>query len=155
MMTRILLSFIFLFMASHVNAQAVCVLAKNAQLRKGPGKSFPVTWAVGQYMPFMKVAEKNGWAQVKDLDNQIHWVISRALTQRFGCAVVKAKQAHLRRGPSLRSPASEPELVDRYTPFKKLDREGSWLKVQDDHKSEFWISDAQVWVPTTKTTVTF
>lgn len=155
-MTRILLSFVLMFSCAHAGAEvAVCVLAKNAQLRKGPGTNFPVTWAVGQYMPFMKIGEKNGWAQVKDLDNQTHWVIARALTQRFGCAVVKTKQARLRRGPSLRSPASEPELVDRYTPFKKIDREGSWIRVQDDHKTEYWVSETQLWIPMVKTTVTF
>ncbi len=155
-MTRILLCFILMFSSAHAGAEvAVCVLAKNAQLRKGPGTHFPVTWAVGQYMPFLKVGEKNGWAQVKDLDNQTHWVIARVLTQRFGCAVVKTKQARLRRGPSPRSPASEPELVDRYTPFKKIDREGSWVRVQDDHKTEYWVSESQLWIPTVKTTVTF
>jgi uncharacterized protein YgiM (DUF1202 family) len=149
-------STILLLIASQqAEAQAVCVAAKNAQLRKGPGVSFPVTWAVGQYMPFMKVGEKNGWAQVKDLDNQTHWVIARVLTQKWGCAVVRTKQARLRRGPSLRSPASEPELVDRYTPFKKVDREGSWIRVQDDHRSEYWVSETQLWIPMTKTVITF
>jgi len=153
---RVFLCFIFLFACAQAGAEsAVCVQTKNAQLRKGPGTNFPVTWAVGQYMPFLKVGEKGSWSQVKDLDNQTHWVITRALTQKYGCAVVKTKQARLRRGPSTRSPASEPELVDRYTPFKKIDREGSWIRVQDDHKTDYWVSETQVWIPTVKTTVTF
>ena len=156
-MTRfLLLIFTLAAFASPAPAQfAVCVQTKNAQLRKGPGVNFPVTWAVGQYMPLMKVGEKNGWAQVKDLDNQTHWVISRDLTQKYGCAVVKAKQARLRRGPSPRSPASEPELVDRYTPFKKIDRQGSWIRVEDDHHGEFWVGENLLWIPMTKTVVTF
>lgn len=151
------LTFLFLTCSvlSAAHAQPVCVQRKNAQLRKGPGTNFPVTWAVGQYMPFMKLAEKNGWAQVKDLDNQTHWVIASALTQRYGCAVVKTRQARLRREPSTRSPAAEPELVDRYTPFKKIDRNGSWIQVQDDHQSEFWMSETQLWIPTSSVKVAF
>lgn len=154
-MIRILLAIAVTVAAQLANAQAVCVQMKNAQLRKGPGTSFPVTWAVGQYMPFMKVGEKNGWAEVKDLDGQTHWVIGRALTQKYACAVVKTKQARLRRGPSLRSPASEPEFVDRYTPFKKLDRDNGWIKVQDDHRTEYWVSEVNLWMPTTTTKVAF
>ncbi len=135
--------------------QSVCVQTSKAQLRKGPGTSFPVTWVVGQHMPFLKVGEQNGWAQVKDLDGQTHWVVDRALTSKYGCAVVKAKQARLRTGPSLRSPASEPEFVDRYTPFRKVDRNGDWVQVRDDHKSEYWISDTNLWSPIVRAKVAF
>ena len=106
-------------------------------------------------MPFMKMSEKNGWAQVKDLDGQTHWVIAKALTGRFACAVVKAKQARLRTGPSNRSPASEPEFVDRYTPFRKVDRDGDWVQVRDDQKTEYWIADSMLWSPIAKSKIAF
>lgn len=136
------------------NAQAVCVQAKTAILRKGPGTSFPVTWTVGQHMPFLRIAEKNGWAEVKDLDGQVHWVKASALTTKFQCGVVKARQAKLRRGTGSKAPASI-ESADRYTPFRKVDRDGSQVLVQDEYKAEYWIAENALWSPTTKTQVSF
>ncbi len=137
------------------NAQAVCVQTRNAQLRKGPGPNFAVSWTVGQLMPFMKIGEQGAWSEVKDLDGQVHWVTSKSLTQRFACAVVKTKQARLHSAPNPRDPASETKFVDRYTPFKKIDRDGAWIQVEDDHKTEHWISETNLWAPIAKSSVSF
>lgn len=136
-------------------AQAVCVQTHNAQLRKGPGAKFAVSWTVGQLMPFMKIGEQGAWSQVKDLDGQVHWISSKSLTQKYACAVVKTKQARLRTGPNPRAPASEPETADRYTPFKKIDRNGPWIQVEDAHQTEYWISESNLWAPVMRTEVRF
>lgn len=149
------ISVLTLILTSLSQAQPVCVHARNAQLRKGPGTNYGITWTVGQLMPFMKIGEKNGWAHVKDLDGQSHWILAKLLTQRYACAVVKAKQARLRKAPDPRAPASEPEIVDRYTPFKKIDREGGWIQVEDDHQTEYWIAESALWAPIMRTSVRF
>ena len=157
-MLRSLSAFILVFallLPLLAHSQAVCVQTRYAQLRKGPGAKFAVSWTVGQLMPFMKVAEQGAWSQVKDLDGQRHWITSKSLTQKYACAVVKTKQARLRTGPNPRAPASEPEVADRYTPFKKIDRNGQWIQVEDDHQTEFWISESNLWAPVMRTEVKF
>jgi SH3-like domain-containing protein len=135
-------------------AEAVCVQTKTAILRKGPATTFPITWTVGQNMPFLRVSEKGGWSEVKDLDGQVHWVNSRVLSAKFQCGVVKARQAKLRRGNATKQPASL-ELADRYTPFRKVDRDGAQILVQDEYKAEYWIAEAALWSPVTRTQVAF
>lgn len=136
------------------NADAVCVQTKTAILRKGPGTAFPVTWTVGQNMPFLRLTEKAGWSEVKDLDGQIHWVSSRVLSGKFQCGVVKAKIAKIRRDGAVKAPASL-ETADRYTPFRKVDRDGNQILVQDEYKAEYWIAESALWSPSVRTQVAF
>ncbi len=133
-------------------AEAVCVQTKTAILRKGPGTSFPVTWTVGQNMPFLRLSEKGGWSEVKDLDGQVHYVNSRVLSAKFQCGVVKAKVAKIRREG--KAPASM-ETADRYTPFRKVDRDGAQILVQDEYKAEYWIAESALWSPSVRTQVAF
>ena len=152
--THIAALFLTLALPLVANAEAVCVQTKTAILRKGPSTSFPVTWTVGQNMPFLRVTEKGGWSEVKDLDGQLHWVSSRVLSAKFQCGVVKAKQAKLRRGGASKAPASL-ETADRYTPFRKVDRDGNQILVQDEYKAEYWIAENALWSPVVRTQMAF
>lgn len=160
--TLVILATLTLLPADAFASEAVCVQTKVAILRKGPATTFPVTWTVGQHMPFLRLSEKGTWSEVKDLDGQVHWVASKVLTPKFQCGVVKTRQAKIRRdlgeNPSPIEGAAEAisiDTADRYTPFRKVDRDGAEVLVQDEYKAEYWISESALWSPSTRTQVTF
>jgi len=136
-------------------ANPICVTAEKANLRSGPGQNFKVTWTVGKFMPLMQVGSKGQWIQVRDLDGEEHWINSSMVSRKVQCVVVKTRYANLRRGPRASAQIAEIQTADRYTPFKKVDREGSWVQVEDDYKSKFWISDSTLWWPVKRSSVRF
>ena len=106
-------------------------------------------------MPFDRVGRKGAWAEVKDLDGESHWISSSVISSKINCVVVRTKMGSLRQAANSRAPASELAFADRYTPFKKLDRDEAWIQVQDEYGSKYWINEANVWIPVTRSRVDF
>jgi SH3-like domain-containing protein len=144
-----------LFCVQTAVAEPVCVISEKANLRKAPSGDAPISWVVAQFMPLNKIGQKGIWAQVQDLDGETHWVASSTISSRINCVVVKTKTAPLRQAANLRSPAAEIGFADRYTPFKKIDRDGGWIQLQDEYKSKFWVYETNVWIPVIRARVTF
>lgn len=134
--------------------RALCVTTDRANLRKGPGMNFKITWTVGKFMPLKKISRKGSWLKVQDVDNETHWIQSSAVSEVISCVVVKSRTAVLRQGASVSSAPAEYTVVDRYTPFKKLERNGEYIRVANEFEN-FWIKDAAVWYPVNKMTLTF
>ena len=145
----------FVISSAVAAAEPLCVARSKAILRKGPGVKFPNTWTVSHNMPLLKVGEKGSWYEVRDLEGQTHWVISSAVTRKVSCAVIKSKTAKLRQGPGTRFPASELASAERYPPFKKLDRDGEWLLLEDDYRGQFWVHEKNVWLPMVRASLSF
>jgi SH3-like domain-containing protein len=116
-------------------------------LRKGPGPSFPVSWKVARYMPFLKFENKNGWVRVQDLDGETHWAQGKDLTSATHCLVVKSQVATLRREPSATGAPADLKTIDRYTPMKRLESQGEWLHVEDEAGRQAWIHESNIWKP--------
>ena len=133
---------------------ALCVTTDRANLRKGPGPNFKITWTVGKFMPLKKISRQGSWFKVQDVDNEVHWIQVSAVSEAMSCVVVKARTAVLRQAANVSSTPAEYTVVDRYTPFKKLDREGEYIQVANEFES-FWIKDSAVWYPVNKMTLTF
>lgn len=146
-----------------VNAMAVTaagsgdpVCAKNfTVLHKGPGVSYPVSWRVSRYMPFFRGESKNGWVRVTDLDGESHWAQPRDLTTAIHCVVVRSAVATLRREPSVSAPPSDLKTVDKFTPLKKIEVNGEWVKVEDDTGRTAWIHESNIWKPAKVQSVKF
>lgn len=153
--SKAFLIFMWMGVSSLAPADPVCVTSEKANLRKGPGVSFPVSWEVGQNMPLDRVGKKGGWVQVKDLDGETHWITSSSVSPKVNCLVVRTKMAALHQAAGARAPASDLAFADRYTPFKKVDREDAWIQVQDDHGAKFWINETNVWIPVMHSRVEF
>lgn len=136
-------------------AQPVCVTVAKAILRKGPGTNFPVSWTAAQYMPLMRVKSQGAWVQVQDLDGELHWVAAQSISSRVNCLVIRKNGVPLRSGPGQEHPLAEFPFADRYTPFKKVDRDGAWIKIQDDYRTTFWVYETNVWIPIMKSKITF
>ncbi|MCB0356901.1 MAG: hypothetical protein KDD40_07835 [Bdellovibrionales bacterium] len=119
--------------------------ADVANMRSGPGKSFPLSWTVGKYMPLLKVGYKNGWYQVKDVDGTTHWIFNSLVTKRFKCVVVKVNKASLRSGPGTSFSYAAYKYADKYFPFKRVNTKDSWFQVMDASGNKFWLHDSTVW----------
>ncbi|MDX9730777.1 MAG: SH3 domain-containing protein [Bdellovibrionales bacterium] len=130
-----------------VRAEPVCVVSRSARLRARPSTNAPITWNVGRYMPFERLRTENGWSQVRDLRGQTHWVISKNVSPKESCVVVRARTAKLHQGPGYSEPVSEFGVADRYMPFRHVEKKGSWVKIEDDFKGVFWTQASNVWTP--------
>lgn len=135
--------------------EPVCVVRPKIKLYKGPGKDFAVTWTVPKYMPLLKLAQKGAWFKVQDLEGEVHWVSASNVSRKINCAVVKTKIAKLRRGPGREFPLAELSVVDRYTPFRKVERDGEWIHVRDDYDETYWVHETNVWMPVVRAKLSF
>lgn len=151
---RFFVPFIILF-SLHAVAEPVCITSARAKLHSGPGKNYPVSWLVGQHMPLLRIAKKGSWSQVKDLDGEVHWVSTSAISTNISCAVVKTKTAKLLKGPGSQFPPAEYASVEKYTPFRKVDRDGEWLQVRDEYQGEYWINESNLWMPVVRSKIAF
>lgn len=95
----------------------------------------------------MEIQKKRGWTQVEDLDGEKHWVESKYVSSRGSCVAVVAKSANLRVRPDSNAPRSELPFVEKYAAFRKVDRDGAWVKVQDEYKGTYWVHENLIWIP--------
>ena len=134
--------------------EPVCVSVSKTNLRASPSTSAKVTWVVGRNMPLQRMGREAGWSKVRDLRGQTHWVISKNLSANESCAVVRVRTATLHKIP--RNPErADFRQADRYTPFKKTDREGGWVRLEDEYKGSFWTRDTNVWIPVRRSRMSF
>ena len=106
-------------------------------------------------MPLKKIGEKGGWYKVQDVDKETHWVPKGAVTDNIVCVVVRSKSTRLRTGPGSQFPLADFQVVDKYTPFKKLGREEDWIFLEDDDGQKYWTADASLWQPLTYVQLSF
>ena len=135
--------------------EPVCVIAAKAKLRAMPSTSARITWNVGRNMPLQRIAVANGWSHVKDLRGQTHWVISKVVSANQSCAVVKVRTAQLLKGSGAAASPADFKVADRYTPFKKVDREGAWVRLEDDYRGSYWTRESNVWIPVRRSRMSF
>lgn len=135
--------------------EALCVSVAKANLRARPSVNSPITWRVGRYMPLLKLSSRGKWYKVQDLEGTKHWVYRRLVSSQMDCVVVKNRFTNLRTGPGTKYKKSAMLFAERYFAFKKLDRDGGWLKVQDDYGMNYWVFDRNVWEPLRYSTIRF
>ncbi len=147
--------FIVLSLPGYLWGNALCVSVERANLRANPSTNAKITWTVGRYMPLLQTGSKGGWVKVQDLDGETHWILGSNVSGRIQCVVVKSKFTNLRTKPTTGAPLADITLADRYTPFKKLQREEAWLQVEDEMKEKYWIIDSGVWWPVKRSSLNF
>jgi SH3-like domain-containing protein len=135
--------------------EPVCVSSAKARLRAAPSTNSKVTWNVGRYMPLERLSEQNGWSRVRDLRGQTHWVISSNITTNATCAVVKVRVATLVKGSGGSGGPADFQVADRYTPYKRIEREGDWVRLEDDFNGTYWTKVSNLWMPMKRTRLAF
>ena len=125
----------------------LCVKAKKANLRSGPGTQFEISWQTFQYMPLREISRKGSWIRVKDFENDAHWIHKSVVTKDYKCAVIKKKIANLRTGPGTKySQASDIPKVEQYATFKFVKLNGQWAKIKDTYDDPYWVYRKLVWI---------
>jgi SH3-like domain-containing protein len=132
-------------LSSPVLGQAICTQSKNAILRTGPGEQFEKSWSVSRFMPFMKLDQKNNWLKLSDIDGEIHWGKAADFSTQLRCVVIKSNYADTHQGPGNSFPPVEFKTLDRFTPLKRIDAEGPWIKVESDNGIQFWVHESKLW----------
>lgn len=141
-----LLIFSVLFLLTDTT-YGLCVKTEKANLRKGPGTSYEVSWLTFKYMPLVKIAQKGKWFKVRDFENDTHWVHKSVVTDKFKCAVVKQKVANLRTGPGTKfKPAADTPKAERTMTYKYVKSKGRWAKIKDHWDDPYWVYRNLVWI---------
>lgn len=136
-------------------AEPVCVVMSKARLRVAPTPTAKISWVVGQHMPLERLRSKGVWSQVRDMRGQIHWVISKALTPNEACAVVRVRTAALHQGPGFGAPRADFKSADRYSTFRRIEREGQWVRLEDNRRGSYWTLETNLWMPIKKSRMSF
>lgn len=129
------------------NSWSLCVKVSQANLRARPSAKSKLLWTVGKYMPLLGIKQKGAWVQVKDLQGKKMWIHGGLVSDSFDCAVVRVSKSVLRKGPGTKFKKTHLSSAYRYMPFRKLGRDGAWLKVQDDYGYKHWVFEKNVWEP--------
>ena len=126
-------------------SHALCVTSAKANLRAAPSATSQLLWTVGKYMPLLEVGRKGAWYKVKDVDGKIAWIFRDLVSSRIDCAVIRVSSSILRNGPGKRFPKTPLGRAFKYSPFKKIERDGGWLKLQDDYGKKHWVFENNIW----------
>ncbi len=138
-------SIILLFFISS-NTLALCVKVQTANLRSGPGTKYEKTWQVFKYMPLKKIGSKGKWYKVRDVDGDVHWIYKKLVTSKYRCAVVKAREANIRKGPGTKYKKTDLSPAIKYDTFKVIKIKGDWVKVVDEFGEVGWIYKKLLWI---------
>lgn len=142
------MQFLFLMLAVDANAQGLCASKSGVVLRRAPSAKAAVSWRVPKYMPLMGTGKRqNGLMEVKDVDNQTHWVDARQVVGNMNCVVVRTKSTRLRMGPGKQFQPSPLGLADRYMAFLDLGGEDGWTQVENDEGEKGWVNMDHLWKP--------
>ena len=127
-------------------ANALCVNVSEANLRKGPGTNYKITWQVTKYTPLKKISKKGNWYKVKDVDGDEHWIYRKLVTDKFRCAAVKVDEANIRTGPGLEFEKTSISPAVKYESFKVEKIKGSWVRVKDEFGFTGWMFRKLLWI---------
>jgi len=140
--------FVFiLFNAFALSSHGLCVDTVQANLRAKPDSKSAIVWTVGKFMPLRGVKQEGSWIQVIDVDGSKAWIHDSLVSDSIDCAVVKVTKAQLRKGPGTMHSSTPLSFAHKYMPFKKLDRDGAWLYLEDDYGYRHWVSESNLWEP--------
>ena len=141
-----ILTFAILLGSSSASSQQindiVCVRAPRANLRAGPGPQHRINWQINRHMPLKLLAQQGSWLKVEDLNQEIHWIAVRLVSNKFPCIAIAKPSAQIRQGPSSRAPLLF--VIEKNTPFRVIKQQENWLQL-DYYQQDIWVHDTLVW----------
>ncbi|HHV78735.1 MAG TPA: SH3 domain-containing protein [Firmicutes bacterium] len=139
----VLLSFLFLG-GSVAAAQygTVTVIADQANLRAGPGTSFPIAGTVRAGQSLELITQEREWAKVRYAGKEA-WIHTSLVEFRLDLqptlAVVTASRANLRSGPS--TSTSIVGRANRSQSFVAIAKRTGWVMIQTQGGGHAWIAE--------------
>jgi len=113
-----------------------------ANIRSGPGTSYPILWQAERYYPVEILAVSGQWARFRDYEKDQGW-IHKELLEDIPTVVTKVNLANVRSGPGKDNPIVF--RVENGVPFRVLEKKGAWLKVRHRDGEVGWIHSNLVW----------
>jgi SH3-like domain-containing protein len=132
---------LFAFSAS-AWAEEMMVNVKDAKIRSGPGKTYPVLWKPHLYTPLEILAKYHDWYAVMDVARDVGWVHDESVSKDKGAIVVE-KIIDVRESADSKSRVLYQAPKD-FT-FKISEEEENWVKVTDSEGDSGWIQKKAVW----------
>lgn len=133
--------------ASGVLGQSLCVNVEMAELHKEGMESSDMVVKLIRYSPLQKLSKKNGWYQVKDLDDHKAWIREDQVSTSFECAVISNEFANLRTGPGSSFPQTAGEKGLKYLSFRVIQKKSDWVQLEDAEGDLAWVHSPLVWMP--------
>ncbi len=125
-----------------LSQERLSVKAKLANVRSSPKVDAEVLWKTEMYYPIIVVEKKDGWIKFKDFENDIGWIHGTLVDKTQSVITIKDK-CNVRKGPGQEQPLAF--TVERGVPFKVLEKQGTWVKVQHADGETGWIFNSLVW----------
>lgn len=120
----------------------VTVKAKEANVRAGPGKRYPIRWVyVEPGIPVEILAEYDNWRQIRDWDGQEGWIHVAMLSRKRNVIVTGGKRT-LHRKPDAQSSAVvilNPGIIAGLEDCNK-----DWCRV-DVRNNRGWLRRGEFW----------
>ncbi|MDY6839457.1 MAG: SH3 domain-containing protein [Thermodesulfobacteriota bacterium] len=124
------------------SAKRLAVNVGKANVRSGPGTNHDIMWSVGKYYPLDVLKKSGSWYKVRDFEDDEGW-IHRSLVEKIPAVTVKAPLVNVREGPGTTFRVLL--QAEKGVSFKRLDRKGTWFKVQHQDGEVGWIHQSLVW----------
>ena len=121
--TTILIILTFLFITK--NSYSLCTIEKITEVRYGPSEKYNLKWPLHPFTPLRKIKTKKDWYKISEHNNEIGWVKSNILTNKFLCGIVKINQVKTYKKPSYKMPIND----------DKKSISGDKKSISDDKKS--------------------
>ena len=123
------------------------VKGDKVNLRKGPGKNYPILWEYGNGFPLKIVKKQGSWVNVRDFENDSGW-IHKSLLYYSPRVIVKVNKGsddkiNIRSGPGTTN-----KVVGQAhygVVFKTLEKKSGWLKVRHESGLTGWIKGSLLW----------
>ncbi len=131
-----------LFAGPSYAAERMAVIGSEANIRSGPGTNYEVLWQVEKYHPLTVLKKKGGWYRFKDFEGDIGW-IHASLIKKVSTVITKRNKCNIRSGPGQKY--SIKFTAEKGIPFKVLNRNGNWIKIQHADGDIGWIYKSLVW----------
>jgi len=131
-----------LLWTGQAGAKRLAVNVGQANVRSGPGTNHDIMWSVGKYYPLDVLKESGSWYKVRDFEDDEGW-IHRSLLKKIPAVTVKAPLVNVRQGPGTTFRVLL--QAEKGVSFKRLEKKGSWFKVQHQDGEVGWIHQSLVW----------
>ena len=138
----VILVTLFSTVAEAVASLRMAVKGDVANIRAKPDADSDTLWQVEKYYPIVILEKKDSWYRFKDFDGDVGWIHS-SLVDDTPTVIVKVNRANIRSGAG-----TQYDLLfdaERGTPFKVLEKQGRWIKVEHADGDVGWIFNTLVW----------
>ena len=141
-MMAVIMAGVLILAGSAFALERFAVKSSIANMRSGPGMKYDVLWQVEQYHPVTIVEKKADWYKIKDFENDVAWIHESLLAKMTSVITIKNK-CNVRSKPDKSSRILF--TVEKGVPFKVLERNGNWIRIEHADGDIGWIYKTLVW----------